>query len=83
MSPPAISKKKYFTWVAKIKDYFIESPETAYKVLEIFCDSFDFDPSKSTYNQENGKKNIEKRRMKAEEMGISVYQLMHIKKSEK
>jgi hypothetical protein len=75
----SLTKKKYYQFQNTLLNEF--NNDDVDKILSYFKTIMKFDPEKTTYTKELGKKIIEKRREKSKETGISTYILCGGKKN--
>ena len=76
-----INKKKFKELEYTLTNFFqnksnIESDEVSANVLALICDVLQFDPNERAHAPEVVKKQEEKKKEKAKELGVSVYSLV-------
>jgi hypothetical protein len=76
---PTLSKKRYLTISEKVQE-LLEDKDKTDKVLEIICQVTKFDPCNPRYTPEIGQREMAYKKKKAEELGISLYELLKQKK---
>jgi len=77
-----MSKKKLIEFEASLGD-FLKDKDDVTKVIETICRVLNFDPERNTYSKEIGKQIMQRRKQRAEELGISQYKLLNHAKYKK
>ena len=70
----SFTKKKYNEY-KKALEQKVTDAELIESILKTLCDTLNFDPTAKVYNEQVAKRNKEWQKKKAEELGISVYEV--------
>lgn len=77
---PVLTKKAYAAFSDKITQILNDQPQKTQLILGALREETHFDPESNTYDPEQGRKKMESKKRRAEELGISVYQLTNAHK---
>jgi len=77
MPTRSVMSKKRLVEIEKSISEFIPEKENLEKIILAICDVLKFDPELKMYTKEIGQQHIQRRKQRAEELGVSQYVLLN------